>query len=121
MSIGAYGLLIVFGAFILILIFNPNISCFGKRIKSPFYPLSRRRAQKKKILKTEDFGFTLADGDKIPRETKTPPPNPPTTSRGKPLVTEDFGFNLGDDETDKKSANAADKENNPEQEENSSE
>ena len=121
MSSGAYGLLIVFGSFVLILIFNPNLSCFGKRIKSPFYPLFRRKAQKKKILKTEDFGFTLADGDKTPRETKAPRPTPPTTSRGKSRVTEDFGFKLGDDETDKKPANAADKEGNPDQEKKSSE
>lgn len=121
MSIGVYGVLIVFGAFILILIFNPNLSCFGKRIKSPFYPMLRRRAQQKKPLKTEDFGFSLGDGDKTSRETKTPRPSPPTKSRGKPLVTEDYGFKLGEDVNDEKSAKAADKESNPDQEENSSE
>lgn len=99
MNIGVYGLLIVFGAFVVLLIFNPNLSCFGKRIKSPFYPLLRRRARQKKKLKTEDFGFSLGNGDRAPRETEAPPPSPrPTTRRGKPLVTEDYGFNLGDSE-----------------------
>ena len=121
MSIGAYGVLIVFGAFILILIFNPNLSCFGKRIKSPFYPLLRRRAQQKKTLKTEDFGFSLVNGDKTPRETKTSRPNPPTTSRGKPILTEDYGFKLGGDGNDEKPAKATGKESNLDQEENSSE
>jgi hypothetical protein len=43
MNIGLYGLAIVFGAFIILLIINPNLSCFGKRLKSPFYPLLRKK------------------------------------------------------------------------------
>jgi len=43
MNIGLYGLVIVFGAFIILLIINPNLSCFGKRLKSPFYPLVRKK------------------------------------------------------------------------------
>ena len=39
MSFGAYGLLVIFGLFILLLAVNPKLSCFGKRIASPFYPL----------------------------------------------------------------------------------
>ena len=70
MGIGAYGLLIIFGLFILLLTVNPKLSCFGKRIKSPFYPLVRRKRLAKKAAgtgqvpadagkKTEDYGFRL--------------------------------------------------------------
>ena len=38
MSWGSYAILIIFGAFVLLLILNPNISCFGKRFGSPFTP-----------------------------------------------------------------------------------
>ena len=55
-------ILIVFAAFILLLILNPNMSCFGRRLKSPFYPLFRKKKLKddeatKKPVKTEDYGF----------------------------------------------------------------
>ena len=74
MSFGAYGLLVIFGLFILLLAVNPKLSCFGKRFKSPFYPLTRKRRLKKKAggagktggeeentprKKTEDYGFRL--------------------------------------------------------------
>ncbi len=48
MSWGVYGIVIVFAAFILLLILNPNLSCFGRRIKSPFYPLLRKRRARPK-------------------------------------------------------------------------
>jgi hypothetical protein len=75
MSFGAYGLLVIFGLFILLLALNPKLSCFGKRIASPFYPLARKRRLMKKAgeagktgeeegenvrrKKTEDYGFRL--------------------------------------------------------------
>ena len=70
MGIGAYGLLVIFGLFILLLAVNPKLSCFGKRITSPFYPLVRRKHMKKQAegkgagpdgprKKTEDYGFKL--------------------------------------------------------------
>jgi len=70
MGIGAYGLLVIFGLFILLLAVNPKLSCFGKRIKSPFYPLVRRKRQVKRTdgkgpgpegteKKAEDYGFKL--------------------------------------------------------------
>lgn len=54
-------LLVLFGAFVLLLIVNPNLSCFGKRIRSPFYPLFRKRKSgaRKAEPKTEDYGFRL--------------------------------------------------------------
>ena len=48
MGIGAYGILVIFGLFIILLVINPKLSCFGKRIKSPFYPLVRRKKLAKK-------------------------------------------------------------------------
>lgn len=63
MSIGTVGILVVLGAFVLLLIVNPNMSCFGRKIKSPFYPLLRKKKRKregeeaKKPPKTEDYGF----------------------------------------------------------------
>lgn len=56
-------ILIIFAAFIVLLILNPNMSCFGRRVKSPFYPLLRKKrlkdqaAEAKKPPKTEDYGF----------------------------------------------------------------
>ena len=74
MRFGAYGILVIFGLFILLLIVNPNLSCFGKRVKSPFYPLLRKKSAMKRRggaekdvgedkeaarKKTEDYGFRL--------------------------------------------------------------
>ena len=54
-------ILVIFAAFVLLLILNPNMSCFGRRIKSPFYPLLRKRKHKEEAKKkppdTEDYGF----------------------------------------------------------------
>jgi hypothetical protein len=64
MSWGTTGILVIFAAFVLLLILNPNMSCFGRRVKSPFYPLLRKKrkkgddgAAKKTPPKTEDYGF----------------------------------------------------------------
>lgn len=63
MSWTTTGFLIIFAAFVLLLILNPNMSCFGRRIKSPFYPLLRKKRlqaqaeEAKKPPKTEDYGF----------------------------------------------------------------
>ena len=62
MNWGMYGILIIFGAFVLLLILNPNLSCFGKRVSSPLYPLFRKKRYKK--IKTEDYGFDLVDENK---------------------------------------------------------
>jgi hypothetical protein len=70
MGIGAYGILVIFGLFILLLVVNPKLSCFGKRIRSPFYPLVRKKRLAKRAdgtgnapgdagKKTEDYGFRL--------------------------------------------------------------
>ena len=93
MNWGVTGLLILFGAFVLLLIVNPNLSCFGRRLKSPFYPLWRKKklaqqeemARKTKALKTDDYGFKLSD-DESP-----PAPGPSAQAEKK---AEDYGFKL---------------------------
>lgn len=91
MNIGLYGLLIVFGAFVLLLIINPNLSCFGKRIKSPLYPVLRRRSRNsRKMIKTEDYGLDL--GGKKQRSKGEPYQE---ERRRKDLKTQDYGLDLG--------------------------
>jgi hypothetical protein len=91
MNWGVTGLLVVFGAFILLLVFSPNMSCFGRRLKSPFYPLMRRRklskeeARPARKIPTDDYGFKLSDDP-------TPPPARPVTPAEK--KAEDYGFKL---------------------------
>jgi hypothetical protein len=92
MNFGAYGILIVFGAFVLLLILNPNLSCFGKRIKSPLYPLLRKRAQREpKRIRTESYGFDLGSeksgATPAPRNDRSEPKQP---------AGEDYGFRLQD-------------------------
>lgn len=65
-----YLILVVFGLFVLISILNPNFSCFGRKLKSPFYPLYRGR--KKKQVKPHDYGFYLVD-DKSQTDKKNRP------------------------------------------------
>lgn len=110
MNWGYIGILIIFALFFLLLIFSPNLSCFGKRVKSPLYPLFRKRKQKK--VKTEDYGFSLVNERARPRnDEKTSRVKPESRSafphsdvkkrkpgREKNLKTHDYGFSLVDDE-----------------------
>ena len=62
-----YGIIIIFAAFVVLIIINPKLSCFGKKIASPLYPLTRQRKQRQRRLKTESYGFHLNDtGEKGP-------------------------------------------------------
>lgn len=81
MSWGATVLLVLFGVFVLFVIVNPNISCFGKRLRSPFYPLRRKRARRKKAT---DYHFHLVDGGESPAASPEAGKRPPKT--------EDYGF-----------------------------
>lgn len=81
MSWGATVLLVLFGAFVLLIIVNPNISCFGKRLRSPFTPLLRKRSAPKK---TTDYHFHLVDGTEKKAEPRDPAKPAPKT--------EDYGF-----------------------------
>lgn len=91
MNLSIYGILIIFGIFILLLIINPNLSCFGKKLKSPLYPILRKRKLKKQNIKTQDYGFDL-DGDR----TKKKPEVQTNDSSQKKIKTQDYGFNLGE-------------------------
>ncbi len=87
MRIGAYGILVILALFILLLIFNPKLSCFGKRVRSPLYPLLRRR-KKKAVPETKDYGFRLVERPDKEKRAKTGEPAKP------PKKTEDYGFRL---------------------------
>ncbi len=101
-----YAILIVFGVFVLLMIIDPRLSCFGRKISSPLYPIMRKNKQKR--IQTEDYGFSLVDEDmKIgsPSIKNTNGNIQPEKSgrrrRKKAIKTEDYGFNLGGEE-DKK-------------------
>jgi len=119
MKWGATVFLIFFAAFILLLIFNPNLSCFGKRVRSPFTPLLRRRrrrnAERSRPLPTTDYGFHLSDdaprlaapaasdgaGSAVPSGTGGAPGVPASKGRAaSPAETDakkkthDYGFKL---------------------------
>lgn len=108
-----YGIIIIFGLFVLALIFNPNLSCFGKRLKSPLYPLFRK---KKKKLKTEDYGFSLVD-ERAKGKAREKMKKPKIQDYGfshadnaqqvpkekmKKLKMQDYGFSLVDDDIKQK-------------------
>lgn len=107
MKFGAYGFLIIFGAFVLLLIINPNLSCFGKKLKSPFYPLLRRKREARdrellkqerfKQLKTEDYGFKLTDEEDKARTGGGHPQakdEPRSVLRDSQEKAQDYGFKL---------------------------
>lgn len=100
MSIYVIGAIIIFGIFVIILIVNPNISCFGRKIKSPFYPLLRKRKKKsssKKKKKIDDYGFSLVDerSRRSPRINNLEPRK--RRKAKKELKIDDYGFSLSND------------------------
>ena len=106
MNIGTYGILIIFGAFILLLIFSPNLSCFGKKIRSPLHPVLGRKKRKQKRIVTEDYGFELGDGEggaSLRRDTKAPEMpvvdlKSPEAVKQKKKIEKQYGFSLDDEE-----------------------
>ncbi|HAR35368.1 MAG TPA: hypothetical protein DCR87_00395 [Acidobacteria bacterium] len=84
MSWTIYGILIIFGLFIILMIINPNLSCFGRRIRSPFYPVTRK---KKMRTVSREYKFDLGEQGKTPGQTS------PKDATKKPK-TEDYGFKL---------------------------
>jgi hypothetical protein len=100
MNIYVVGALIIFGLFIVILIVNPNISCFGRKIKSPFYPLLRKKRKKssdEKKKKIDDYGFSLVD-EKSRRRVRITNIEPRKSRKAKkePKI-DDYGFSLSND------------------------
>lgn len=104
MSFGLYAILIIFGLFVLLLIFNPNLSCFGRTIKSPFYPFFRKK--KKRRIKAQDYGFRLVSQVKSEESTGE---SKEQEEKKKPIKTEDYGFKLTDDKEQSPSQGQEDK------------
>lgn len=105
MNFGLVILIVLFVAFLVILLFNPNLTCFGRRLRAPFYPLRRRMmARKNQPIKTEDYGFKLTEGEAKSGEGKAASPQvdrdayksafSPVQKPGKPRKTEDYGFKI---------------------------
>jgi len=99
MNIYFLGALILFIVFMVILIANPKISCFGKKIKSPFYPLFRKKKKtsERKGKKIDDYGFSLVDEEsrRTPRITEIEPKK--SRRQQKSVRVENYGFSLSDD------------------------
>jgi len=109
-----YGIIIIFALFVLALVFNPTLSCFGKKLKSPLYPLLRKRKRK---LKTDDYGFSL--GNKRAKErikekaqklglkdygfSRVGDVQQAPQEKKRQLKTDDYGFSLGEDDIKKES------------------
>ncbi|MFC2169359.1 hypothetical protein ACFLRM_02175 [Acidobacteriota bacterium] len=115
MNWGMYGILAVLGIFIILFITNPRLSCFGRKVSSPLYPLLRKK--KKRKIKTEDYGFDLDDGNlghgpgeqrikeiktKLERYSrreekyKRPFSTLSPKEKHREVKTEDYGFNLAE-------------------------
>lgn len=103
MKLALYGILVILGMFIVLMVFNPRLSCFGRKLKSPFYPVMRKKKQRQKEMKTMDYGFDLenprtkSSEGKITHK-KMQRANPRT---GKDIATEDYGFDLHGDHREK--------------------
>jgi len=88
MSWTIYAILIIFGIFIILMIINPDISCFGKRIRSPFYPITRKRKMKAMSRElSKEYKFDLGGEAAKPVEK-------PAGEEDKKKKAEDYGFKL---------------------------
>ncbi len=54
-----YAILIVFGLFVVLMIIDPRLSCFSRKLSSPLYPILRKKKQRR--VQTEDYGFHLGE------------------------------------------------------------
>ena len=95
-----YGIIIIFAAFVVLMIINPKLSCFGKKLSSPLYPLTRKRKQRQRRLKTESYGFHLNDTDEKGPSMKRKIGDEVLfldQFKHKKIKTKDFGFQLTDE------------------------
>ncbi|MBC7363060.1 MAG: hypothetical protein H5U07_00780 [Candidatus Aminicenantes bacterium] len=83
MSWTIYAILIIFGLFIILMIVNPNLSCFGRRIRSPFYPVVRKRKIK---AAAKDYKLDLSPGE----QTSKKQPDPEVKKK----LEDEYGFKL---------------------------
>ncbi len=96
MNLALYGILVILALFIVLMVFNPRLSCFGRKLKSPLYPVLRRRRHKKKNMDATDYGFDLGGpGEKRDSGTDMQKSSPSKKAASKqPVGTEDYGFDL---------------------------
>jgi hypothetical protein len=104
MKLALYGILVVLALFIILMVFNPRLSCFGRKLKSPFYPVLRKKKQRQRQVKTMDYGFDLDSPGGKRSQTSQPQKITPNraTKTGKNIVAEDYGFDLHGDSRGKK-------------------
>jgi len=107
MNWATYGVIIIFGAFIILMILNPNLSCFGRKITSPLYPVLRHKKKSQRRIKTQDYGFKLSDnGEKSVYHGQRGDEDEElflSQFKDKKYKTKDYGFKLSDtDETQEK-------------------
>ena len=104
MKLALYGILAILALFIVLMVFNPRLSCFGRKLRSPLYPVLRKRKQQKRKIKTVDYGFNLDNpGKKQDHGTSThkyTQRSSPGTSKN--IATEDYGFDLHGENREKK-------------------
>ena len=96
MNFRIYGIIIIFALFLIIIIINPKLSCFGRRIRAPFYPLLRKKNLKqRKEMKTDDYGFHLSDGKDVRPAKPARMESPDISSiKTRKVKTHDYGFKL---------------------------
>jgi len=108
-----YGIFIIFGALIVLMIINPKLSCFGRRITSPLYPLLRQKKQGKRRVKTEDYGFHLFDeGEKNSVRRPMGEDEEPFLNqfKHKKIKTRDYGFHLRHDKDASQEGDGSDRD-----------
>ncbi len=116
MNWATYGVIIIFGAFIILMILNPNLSCFGRKITSPLYPVLRHKKKSQKRIKTQDYGFKLSVGGEKPvyhgQRIGEDEELFLSQFKDKKYKTKNYGFNLSDtEETQEKEKKEGDGEN----------
>ena len=97
MKLSLYGIVVIFALLIILIVFNPNLSCFGRKLKSPFYPLLRKKKRRQKKNQPADYGFDLGGtGKKRTQQALSKKSGPERISNKKvSKPTEDYGFDLG--------------------------
>ncbi len=104
MKLALYGILVILALFIILMVFNPRLSCFGRKLKSPLYPVLRKRKQQQRRMNTMDYGFDLDNPGKKQTQafrTQKQAPRSGLSSR-KNIATEDYGFDLREETRGKK-------------------
>jgi len=95
-----YGIIIIFAAFVVLMIINPKLSCFGKKLASPLYPLTRQRKQRQRRIKAEDYGFHLDDADEKSPSIKRKMEDEELfldQFKHKKIKAKDYGFRLAEE------------------------